>query len=414
MSLDLGWWLGAPLVGGTALAGAILTPRLRKDRNREADLLPSAGVLPVAERKRNRTTVPEAPAAGAAEAQVHATRDDTASTLVEPQPRVAPTLPKFSFRPRLGQHLVGVRNLVRRAQRGSRRGDDADERTVVDAVHDDLFDDGGGLEATGEPQPHNVQVAAPVEGATVNGADAQLAAPALAIVKTNVHTDDESLAEAGPQDTALVGAGATGDDASARARVVENGIMDLSLIPGSMNTAPANIEAWQTTTAAREAQLTEELARAQELREQAQQVLNEREAEAAAVAHQRDLERAAVVEETRVRAEARTRKWYARLDLDIDVPTLKERMLLAASLGAVKAAWAGKMLRIAFTEEEEPRVRARILGALASGDHFDDPTPFTVAFDHGGVERAAVVEVLLPRQKEASWIAELLLQLAAA
>lgn len=413
MNLDLGWWLGAPLVGGTALAGAILTPRLRKDRNREADALQSDGVLPVAERKRNRNTVPAAPVAAAAEAQVDATRDATSGTIVEPHPRVAPALPKFTFRPRLGQHLVGVRNLVRSAQRGARRGDDADERTVVDAVHDDLFD-GGGLETTGEPQPYNAQVPAPVEVATAGTEDTQLAAPALAIVKTNEHAGDASLAEAEPHNAARGGGAATDDDAAARARVVENGIMDLNQIPGSRDTAPANIEAWQATTAAREAQLTEELARAQELREQAQQVLNEREAEAAAVAHQRDLERAAVVEETRVRAEARTRKWYARLDLDIDVPTLKERLLLASSLGAVKAAWAGKMLRIAFTEEEEPRVRARILGALASGDHFDDPTPFTVAFDHGGVERAAVVEVLLPRQKEASWIAELLLQLAAA
>jgi hypothetical protein len=423
VNFDPAWWFGAPALGGGVLAASILSPRLRRDRNRGTDVALPAGVLPVVERTRNRNTAPApAPAEPIAEtvvAQTDATEPAALEASAELVQNVEPieadtqASTKFSFQPRLAKQFAGVRNLVRRAQRVTRGVRNTEEPSVIEKVHAEMFG-GEVLEGAGHPEPYTAQAAAEPEAVAAHTDDAtHLAAPDLAIAEPIGNADDAPAMPPEPLLSASMDA-VVDDDAAARASVAENGIIDLNQIPGTPMPTPVNMAEWQAATAAREAQLAEELQQAQTLREEAQRVLNEREAEAAAVAHQRALETAAVVEDTRVRAEARMRKWYARLDLDIDVPTVKERMVLATSLGSVKASWAGKMLRVAFTEEEEPRVRARIVGALATGDHLDDATPFTAAFEHGGIERAAVAEVLLPRQNDAPWVAELLLQLPAA
>ena len=122
---------------------------------------------------------------------------------------------------------------------------------------------------------------------------------------------------------------------------------------------------------------------------------------------QRELEEIAVAEEARVRAEARTCRWFVRLDPDLEAPSVEERMVLASWL-AIPAPFAEKLLLQAFEQEDIPRVRARIIGALAGGEHFDDPFVFHVAYDNGGVEKAAVREVLAPRRDDFAWVADLL------
>lgn len=66
---------------------------------------------------------------------------------------------------------------------------------------------------------------------------------------------------------------------------------------------------------------------------------------------------------------------------------------MASSPASVRAEWVGKQLREAFAQEEE-RVRARLIGALVSGDHLDVTEPFYEAFRRGGIERAATFEML--------------------
>jgi hypothetical protein len=160
---------------------------------------------------------------------------------------------------------------------------------------------------------------------------------------------------------------------------------------------------WAARVAAREAALASSL----RAREDAERLAREREDDAAALRHQEELERIAVAEQARVRAQARVRRWFVRLDADLDAPTVAQRATLATTLG-IRAPWAGKLLREAFAQEEEPQVRARIVGALVAGDHLEVPEPFEIAFARGGIERAAVWETLRPRLDEAAWIAEVL------
>jgi hypothetical protein len=162
-------------------------------------------------------------------------------------------------------------------------------------------------------------------------------------------------------------------------------------------------EEWAGAVTAREVSLTAML----EAREAARLEDERRQGEADAARHQEELERIAVAEEARVRAEARARRWFVRLDGDLDSPTIAQRMTLAGTLG-IRAPWAGKLLREAFAQEEEPKVRARIVGALVAGDHLDVADPFERAFAQGGIERGAVWEALKPRYEDAPWIATLL------
>ena len=164
---------------------------------------------------------------------------------------------------------------------------------------------------------------------------------------------------------------------------------------------------WAETVATREVTLAATLAAREAALEQGRQ----REAEAEAARNQQELERIAVAEEARVRAEARARRWFVRLDPDLDAPTIAQRMTLAGTLG-IHAPWAGKLLREAFAQEEEPKVRARIIGALVTGDHLDVAEPFETAFARGGIERGAVWEALKPRREGAEWIASLLAPIA--
>jgi hypothetical protein len=153
---------------------------------------------------------------------------------------------------------------------------------------------------------------------------------------------------------------------------------------------------------------------ARRVRDASERDWEQRAAEAEAHARQVELENIAQAEEVRVRSEARARKWYARLDVDLEAPTIEDRMAMASSLSSVRAAWAGKLLREAFDQEEEARVRARVIGALVSSDHLDVTDPFVAAFSCGGIERAATFEMLMPRQHEAAWIADLLAPLLVA
>ena len=109
--------------------------------------------------------------------------------------------------------------------------------------------------------------------------------------------------------------------------------------------------------------------------------------------------------------EARDRRahtpWFQRLDADAHAPSVAERIAFVSWL-AIPAPFAGKLLRNAFEEEDSAPVRARIIGALAGGEHFSDKAPFEVAFARGGIERAAVLEVLGPRAKDQTWVHALL------
>lgn len=163
----------------------------------------------------------------------------------------------------------------------------------------------------------------------------------------------------------------------------------------------AGVESRESVLARRLAQRDEDAARERQLA-----------AEAQALAAQHDLERIAVAERARVQAQARLRAWFVRLDDDLDMPTTAQRCALVGTLG-IRAAWAGKLLRTAYEQEQEPVVRARIVGALAAGGHFTASEPFAQAAERDGVERAAVWEALQPRQSEAAWIAPLLASLLA-
>jgi hypothetical protein len=170
----------------------------------------------------------------------------------------------------------------------------------------------------------------------------------------------------------------------------------------------AGSAAWAADVSAREATLAATFAQRDEDAERALRLA----AQADALRVQQGLERVAVAEEARVRAEARTRRWFMRLDPELDAPTVAQRSEMAASLG-ISAPWAGKLLCLAYEQEEEPRVRARILGALVAGSHLSVSDPFRSAVQRGGVERAAAWETLKPRQQDAAWIAPLLDAVAA-
>jgi hypothetical protein len=163
---------------------------------------------------------------------------------------------------------------------------------------------------------------------------------------------------------------------------------------------------WAAGVTSRESALARTLAQRDEEAARAKQ----REAEAQALAAQHELERIAVAERARVQAQARLRLWFVRLDDQLDMPTTAQRCALIGTLG-IRAAWAGKLLRTAYEQEQEPSVRARIVGALAAGGHFAVSEPFEEAARRGGVERAAVWEALQPRQNEADWIPALLASL---
>jgi hypothetical protein len=170
---------------------------------------------------------------------------------------------------------------------------------------------------------------------------------------------------------------------------------------------PAADAQWSQDVTLREQRLAADLAAREAAEEEARLEDARREQEAAVAQRQRELEEVALAEEARVRAQARARRWFVRLDADLDAPTIAERMAMAGTL-AIRAAWAGKLLREAFAQEDEPKVRARIIGALVGGNHLDVPEPFQLAFERGGIERAAVWETLAPRRGDAQWIEVLL------
>jgi len=204
------------------------------------------------------------------------------------------------------------------------------------------------------------------------------------------------------------------DDDATVARVRDNvtplfpvtaghGIVELLEPEAAEGERPIAGAEWAGAVSAREVSLRATL----EARDAAAAEDQQRHLEADAARHQQELERVAVAEEARVRAEARARRWFVRLDADLDAPTIAQRMALVGTLG-IRAPWAGKLLREAFVQEEESRVRARIIGALVAGDHLDVAEPFERAFAEGGLERGAVWEALRPRSGDAPWIATLL------
>jgi hypothetical protein len=207
---------------------------------------------------------------------------------------------------------------------------------------------------------------------------------------------------------AVLDAGTSAEEEPLDATIMvrENAIVDVAAIDGEP-VAPTADEV-RERLASRVVALTAALDAVQRERDAAADAERVAAAQLAAVQHQAEIERLALAEEARLRAEARTRWWFFRLDKDLEFATIEQRMAMASSLGCVHAAWAPKLLLEAFDQEQEPRVRARIIGALAAGDHFDLPVPFQRAFDGGGIERAAVCEVLLPRRTVVRWAEELL------
>ncbi len=204
------------------------------------------------------------------------------------------------------------------------------------------------------------------------------------------------------------------NDAAAVARVPDNvtplfpvtaghGIVELLEPEAPDVERPIAGAEWAGAVSAREVSLRATL----DARDAAAAEDQQRQLEADAARHQQELERVAVAEEARVRAEARARRWFVRLDADLDAPTIVQRMTLVGTMG-IRAPWAGKLLREALAQEEEARVRARIIGALVAGDHLDVAEPFERAFAEGGIERGAVWEALRPRTGDAPWIETLL------
>jgi hypothetical protein len=393
MSIEVAWFLGAPIVGGAFVTAGIVVPRLK---NHHLDVAATAreGVRVLPLRARAATLPVDTPVEVAAAAAVpvleaagegalstdeagaeSARTDHDATANAE-----VPQAPSDIARPAFGVRIAtGLRSAFRRKRivanvpvaDDSRHDDEAivDENTRTD-------DTNYGVVLSRFVPP--TRVAPDLDAAAPVLETPQAAAPLVEL---------EPESQPGP---------------------AENGIVDVDVPPGE------DPIAWRANVAARERHLSELTANAQRLRDEtaADEVRRQREAEA----HDRqiELENIALAEEVRVRSEARARKWYARLDIDLEAPTVEVRMSMASSLAVVRAAWAGKLLREAFGQEDEARVRARLIGALVSGDHLDVTDPFYVAFDNGGIERAATFEMLMPRQHEAQWIVDLLAPLLVA
>jgi hypothetical protein len=390
MSIALAWFLGAPIVGGAFVTAGIVVPRL-KHHHPDVDAVAREGgrVLPLRARA---ATLPATPADVAAattvpvaeltderstgEADAVSTRADDGATANADADDASSNVARPAFGVRIA---TGLRRAFRRKRNvenvpvaGDRRDDD---ESIIDEKTQPVVDTNYGVVLS--------RLVAPSHAAP----DMDAAAPALETPVAAPLVEREPESQPGP---------------------AENGIVDLEVPPGE---DPA---AWRANVAAREQHLSEVTANAQRVRAETAADKARRQREADAHDRQIELENIALAEEVRVRSEARARKWYARLDVDLEAPSVEVRMSMASSLAVVRTPWAGKLLREAFSQEDEARVRARLIGALVSGDHLDVTDPFYVAFDNGGIERAATVEMLMPRRHEAQWIVDLLAPLLVA
>ena len=396
MNVEALWFLGAPIAGGGVIAAGVVFPRFKRFDLGAATNKEGARVLPLVARAVDVPSAPEPSAvvSGAPRADVGGpseTTDEsraadetivTASTpSVDDASRMeADALPSNVARPAFGVRIAtGLKRAFRR-----KPADPADAPSVVDAVYADIHAD----EGTGTVEPYT----APADRAGLEPLAVTIL-PAPPLVVASVPAGLVPLVAS--EDVATPGA-------------AENGIIEVDVPPGE------DPEAWRANVAQRERLLAEQDDEARRVRDASERDREQRAAEAQAHARQAELENIALAEEVRVRSEARARKWYARLNLDLEAPTIEDRMAMASSLATVRAAWAGKLLREAFDQEEEARVRARVIGALVSGDHLDVTDPFVAAFSCGGIERAATFEMLMPRQHEAAWIADLLAPLLVA
>jgi hypothetical protein len=372
MSFDLLWFIGAPLAGGACITAGIIVPRLKLRGETPIPVAKDgARVLKLRARPTEADSVETA--------DVVETPASSEATLLTGEATAEASAPSNVARRALGVRMAtGLRSAFRRKR-------DAVARAL--RTHDQASDDTAPIEqGTGDVEPVN----APVHASLV---------PHVAIEEPNL----EAPVLETPRATPLVAF-----EPEPEPRPADNGIVDVDVPAGE------DPVTWRAAVAAREATLRVVTDEAQRVRDESARDQDRREVEAAAHARQIELENIAIVEEVRVRSEARARKWFARLDLDQEAPTVEVRMMMASSLAAVRAAWAGKLLREAFGQEDEARVRARIIGALVSGDHLDVTDPFYAAFDNGGIERAATLEMLMPRQHEAQWIVDLLAPLLVA
>ncbi len=416
------WWFGAPIVGTGAVVAGLVMPLNRMGRRRLEALTaaqqapsapPAGGLMRVVVRKQNGTPV-------VVQADESAASHEEASVVAEP-----PVVPQG---PLAENRMRGVARLFRSARRVVRTAPQPPSatETVVDADAS-LSPADSAIAVVDGPEVVEPHVGSPIEPAglhiiALSDADT----PAVAyearvddVVPTTatVIDDDEKMA---PVAIATAVADVVDDEIVSTLplappierhdevplvdAVRERGIIDVEEAePASegsddgRDALAARVEALRATQAAIEAERLQNEAEEQRRRD-----------EVAAAEHQRETERLALAAEAEVRAKARARWWFYRLDLDLEFATVEQRMGMASSLGCVRAAWAPKLLREAFAQEQEPRVRARVIGALAEGEHFDPPTPFYQGFENGGVERAAVCEVLYPRRSTLSWAEELL------
>jgi len=384
MTIEAAWYVGTPIVGASAIAAGLVVPRLRK-RSVPAGIRDEPRLLPLVARRleeappEDRDPGPAGPAA------------PVSDNLRDPDAAVAEAAPPVA---EVGRPLFGLR-LARGLAGAIRRRPRSPEPAVVDA------------------RVENAHASAPDAAATEGDRDDELAAvpPATNLVRF-IPVSAPAPEPAASEPTALgvepVNASRDSAPVAADLQARENGLIDLEVPQGE------DPQAWRARVLQREAEITERDQELQRTRAVATEEDGRREAELAALARQREIENIAIAEEARVRSEARASKWYARLDLDLEVPTIEERMAMATSLGSVRAPWAGKLLRQAFDQEADARIRARVIGALVSADHLDVVDPFREAVANGGLERVAVLETLMPREHEAPWIGELLAPLLVA
>jgi hypothetical protein len=374
MSLELAWYVGAPLAAAALAFGAIRVRRTRASSAIASVMEDDDAPLLLAS-----VVSTELPGARDAEhaAQADADEEERGAASAVPDSKDAAAPARFGgAAARLVRGVVG--RIVRRRD-GEAEALDAPRPDVLTALH---AEESALAAARPRPRP------APEPGAVVDAMPEPVA-------------DDEvrprelrdNVTQLFPHVDQSIGG---------------NGIVELvEPLDETDEEHPVGGPEWAETVATREVTLAATLAAREAALEQGRQ----REAEAEAARNQQELERIAVAEEARVRAEARARRWFVRLDPDLDAPTIAQRMTLAGTL-EIRAPWAGKLLREAFAQEEEPKVRARIIGALVTGDHLDVAEPFETAFARGGIERGAVWEALKPRREGAEWIASLLAPIA--
>ncbi len=365
MSAEVVWFVGAPVAVAGLVLGAV---RLRQPKGtapaRAADDDDLSFTLAPTVRG---DSAPRSDAEPSAESGTVELGADTAGGVEVVSAAAGDLLQRPTVVARLRR---GVQSIVRRRSAEPADGLEAPRRDVLSALHAERLDDAEAIEPVADRVVEMVPPAA-VADVNVGGMGT------VERVRDNV--------------TPLfpVTAG--------------NGIVELVEPEGPDAERPIAGVDWAETVSAREVSLRATL----EARDAAAAEDLQRQAEADSARHQQELERIAVGEEARVRAEARARRWFVRLDADLDAPTIAQRMTLVGTLG-IRAPWAGKLLREAFAQEEEARVRARIIGALVAGDHLDVAEPFERAFAAGGLERGAVWEALRPRSGDAAWIAPLL------